>query len=287
MSATAAPAVLLSASWLAARSSSLLPHMARVLVVLDYEPPLAWLQRCTPRWDLIIAADGAGQAVKSWLTPADPVVIVGDLDSIQDKESLPSSWRVIPIPSQDYHDGQKAVYTAQRAVQWGLLGSRITHLYMAIAGGIGGRMDHTISTLSLLAGVTTHSMAGADWLAQLQCDAPECSTRMGDAAAAPPICHIQDCVLLTDGGTCRMLQAGLDYRIELSELECNPVGVCNLAPQTVTAQTTGLRWNLSAEHPIAMGGLQSSSNKVVDKQVDVQASGPVFWCTTLNPPADS
>lgn len=93
---------------------------------------------------LLICADSGGEAALAWgLTPA---LVVGDMDSISPAalatlQALPGvEWRLVPA-EKDETDLELALYTALEAGATAI----------TILGGLGGRLDHTLGNLYLLA----------------------------------------------------------------------------------------------------------------------------------------
>ena len=88
--------------------------------------------------DLVIAADsGYHNAIALGEKPA---IILGDMDSIRETE-LPKDIEILKVPAEkDFTDTQLAVDTAIKR------GAR----EIVIVGGLDGRLDHTLSNLSIL-----------------------------------------------------------------------------------------------------------------------------------------
>jgi thiamine pyrophosphokinase len=92
---------------------------------------------------VIIAADGGYDAALSF--GFTPDVVVGDFDSL--KGRIPDSSRTVKLhPEKDDTDMLSAL-----KIGW-QQGARIFDIY----GGLGGRLDHTIGNLQLLAQIATH-----------------------------------------------------------------------------------------------------------------------------------
>ena len=91
--------------------------------------------------DICIAADsGYANAKKLGVIPS---VIVGDFDSIEqsDKDSITEDTEIYEVPAKkDFTDTQLAVKVALQK------GAR----KITIIGGLGGRLDHTLSNLGIL-----------------------------------------------------------------------------------------------------------------------------------------
>lgn len=81
----------------------------------------------------LIGADGGGDAIGAvGLTPD---AIIGDLDSLSDRESWARRTRVIQLAEQDTTDFEKALYSTSAPVTLAL-------------GVTGKRLDHTLAALS-------------------------------------------------------------------------------------------------------------------------------------------
>ena len=88
--------------------------------------------------DLIIAADsGCRNAIKLGVTPN---IVLGDLDSLEEKV-IPDSAELLRVPAEkDFTDTQLAIDTALKKGANDIV----------IVGGLGGRLDHTLSNLGIL-----------------------------------------------------------------------------------------------------------------------------------------
>jgi thiamine pyrophosphokinase len=102
--------------------------------------PCELLRSLASEHDVIIAVDGAVHAAIAH--GIKPHVVCGDFDSIDidsAKKSLPTA-EFLSLPDQDHTDLEKAIQLA-----YSRHASAIT-----IAGAIGGRIDHTLASLTLL-----------------------------------------------------------------------------------------------------------------------------------------
>ena len=91
--------------------------------------------------DICIAADSGYKNAR--LLGADVQTIVGDFDSMsnEDKNRISAGTRIVTVPvEKDFTDTQLAVKTA--------LENGATNIF--IIGGLGGRLDHTLSNLAIL-----------------------------------------------------------------------------------------------------------------------------------------
>mgnify|MGYP001942742655 CR=1 FL=1 len=152
-------------------------------------------------WDHIIAADGGSRhALAQGVMPH---VVVGDLDSLssEDIAKLTEGTRVERVPrDKDFTDGEMAVHEALRR------GAKT----VVIAGGLGGRLDHTLANIFLLEHV--HAVGAAGWVTD------------GHERA----------YLLRSGET-----------IILDGQPGDTVSIVPLSPVVEGVYTTGLRWPLS------------------------------------------
>nr|WP_269144679.1 thiamine diphosphokinase [Devosia faecipullorum] len=93
------------------------------------------LRQLVARDIALVAADGGADALGA--AGLVPEAILGDLDSLADKQGWESRTRVIHIPEQITTDFQKALYSTQAPVTLAL-------------GMTGKRLDHTLAALSAL-----------------------------------------------------------------------------------------------------------------------------------------
>jgi thiamine pyrophosphokinase len=88
-----------------------------------------------------LGADGGGNTIGA--AGFVPEAILGDLDSLEDRESWEARTRVIHIPEQITTDFQKALYSTEAPVTLAL-------------GMTGKRLDHTLAALGALHEVAPH-----------------------------------------------------------------------------------------------------------------------------------
>jgi thiamine pyrophosphokinase len=93
----------------------------------------ALLRELARRGVALVGADGGGDAIGA--AGLVPVAIIGDLDSLEDREGWERRTRVIHIPEQITTDFQKALYSTRAPVTLCL-------------GMTGKRLDHTLAALS-------------------------------------------------------------------------------------------------------------------------------------------
>jgi thiamine pyrophosphokinase len=118
--------------------------------LLNYETPIAivgggsvepaLLRELAARNVVLIAADGGADSLDA--ADLTPRAIIGDLDSLTDREGWEKRTQVLHIPEQITTDFQKALYTTSAPVTLAL-------------GMTGKRLDHTLAALSALHEVAT------------------------------------------------------------------------------------------------------------------------------------
>lgn len=89
--------------------------------------------------DLVIAADSGLDNAR--VLGIEPAVVVGDYDSLGHAPDVPDGVEVITVPTE------KDVTDTQLAVELAL---RREAREIVILGGLGGRLDHTLSNLAIL-----------------------------------------------------------------------------------------------------------------------------------------
>ena len=193
----------------------------RALIVLAGSPPDgAVLDVAWPGWsqgiDLVIAADAGAQAAErlGWR----PDLVVGDFDSIDPAALARLEAAGIPIEAspaaKDESDGQLAVRAAMARGADGL----------TIVGGFGGRLDHLLANVGLLA--------------------------MPELAGLP--------VELLDGTTRLALLRG-PGRLVRAGRAGDVVSLLPFGPGVDGVTTAGLAWSL-ADEPLPAGPTRGLSN---------------------------
>ncbi|KZT73150.1 Thiamin pyrophosphokinase [Daedalea quercina L-15889] len=178
-----------------------------------------------------------------------PNLIKGDLDSLRDDVREYYACRGVPVvhdPDQYSTDLMKCIHAVEeKDAREG------TQSDLILLGGLSGRLDQTVHTLSLL-----HKLRKG---------------RMRIFA-------------VTDDNLAWVLDEGT-HHISINHDVFGPT--CGLLPVGVASTiltTTGLRWNLTGAES-SFGGLISTSNHLVpeEKVVTVTTSKPIWWTMELRP----
>ncbi|KDR76321.1 hypothetical protein GALMADRAFT_475862 [Galerina marginata CBS 339.88] len=225
----------------------------RALVILNQPFSFPLLQRLWSSTQWHCCADGGANRLFDSLDPQDrikfvPHLIKGDLDSI--RSDVREFYKVLDVTivqdhDQDATDLMKCVSALEEKEK--LEHSQQYHIILL--GGLTGRLDQTIHTLSYL-----HKLR---------------KTRKRVFA-------------VTDENIGWVLDSG-EHRIEIDH---NLLGqTCGLLPVGIdhtVLSTSGLRWNLT-EHVSSFDGLVSTSNHLVpdEKVVWIKTSKPIWWTVEL------
>lgn len=174
-----------------------------------------------------------------------PAAVVGDLDSLRsDVRAFYEGHGVAIVDcaaDQDTTDLQKCLAFASADPHTFPSSPRLA------LGALGGRLDHTLAALSLL---------------------------HGDA-------HAASLVLAGDGSLARCVPQGGATLAPAAGVEGPACGLVALGGP-VRASTSGLEWNLPpGGPPLAVGGLQSTSNRLAAPAVTVSCDGRLLWTTEL------
>mmetsp|Transcript_26147 Transcript_26147/g.102501 ORF Transcript_26147/g.102501 Transcript_26147/m.102501 type:complete len:239 (-) Transcript_26147:1692-2408(-) len=213
-------------------------HKTLCVILLNHELP-SWTPALWERAQVRLCADGgANRLSDQFPSSPPPMTIIGDLDSIRKDvldEYCKQGTTVVNLShDQDSTDMQKCVRH--------FLDSYVTEsIHVVALGGLGGRIDHTISNLSNLL-----------------------------AFSQIPI------VLVGDGNAAFLLRAKEKSRIEVDTANEGPG--CGLIPFGGPARVTsdGLKWNLSNDE-MKLGALISTSNEILSPVVEVDTDGNLLW----------
>ncbi|KAJ6513326.1 thiamine pyrophosphokinase [Mycena sanguinolenta] len=228
------------------------PNRALVILNQPFSEGLFHLLWNSSQWHS--CADGGANRLFDTLTAAErpiflPDLIKGDLDSIRnDVKEFYISHGVLVVedPDQDATDLMKcvsAICDKEAREQ--------TEYDIVLLGGLAGRLDQTIHTLSYL-----HKLR---------------KTRKRVFA-------------VTDDNVGWVLDAG-EHTIHIDHSVLGPT--CGLLPVGISStilSTTGLRWNLSNRES-SFEGLMSTSNHLLpdEESVWIKTSNPIWWTAELRP----
>ncbi|KAJ1307840.1 hypothetical protein OPQ81_001922 [Rhizoctonia solani] len=224
------------------------------LIVLNQSFNLATFRRLWLKCQWKIFADGGSNRVYDIFDPEErlcylPQYIRGDMDSIRPEVR---SWYaergviVEQVEDQNSTDLMKCIAWVDQVED-----AQNVKLDVVILGGLSGRLDHTVHTMSLL-----HRLRGS----------------------RPRIFSVGD------ESVGWVLDRG-DHQIELDLRFVGPT--CGLLPVGIASSvltTTGLKWNLDATES-SFDGLVSTSNSVLPVsneehtgRVTVTTTEPIWWC---------
>ncbi|KAF8500123.1 thiamine pyrophosphokinase Thi80 [Gautieria morchelliformis] len=174
-----------------------------------------------------------------------PDLIKGDFDSIRDDVKayyLAKGVNVVQAWDQDSTDLQKCLFSL-----FELESSLMEQYTVILLGGLSGRLDQTVHTLSLL-----HKLRQSrEYVYAVTEENVGWVLDSGE--------HIIEIDLDKLGPTCGLLPVGID--------------------ETVLS-TRGLEWDLT-DTISSFSGLVSTSNHVISSEVWVKTSKPIWWCIEL------
>lgn len=145
----------------------------------------------------IVAADGGVNHLRE--TSLLPQVVVGDLDSLQDREYWQSVSRVIEIKEQDSTDFEKCLYS-------------IDAPYFIAIGFSGNRIDHTLAALHVMQKLHLHKrvvLASEDDVVCVCSESAELSLPVGTRVSVYPLNRIS-------------FESSAGLRYPLDDLEMQP-----------------------------------------------------------------
>jgi len=206
------------------------------MAIVVANAPLRWtdeLVRIVRSADLVVAADGGANHLAR--IGVRPVAVVGDLDSIRPEVRAWLGERLlVPRPDQDHTDLDKTLSWVidERGAR------RVT-----VLGATGGRLDHALENLALL----------ARWSERAEVE-------LRDAATRVVAVHSAAVLSVVPGSTVSLLPAGRCERV----------------------WTEGLRWPLAGE-PLDLLARTGISNQATGEHVSLRVEGGtllVFLATT-------
>ncbi|KAI0749579.1 thiamine pyrophosphokinase [Daedaleopsis nitida] len=183
-----------------------------------------------------------------------PDLIKGDLDSLRDDVRLYYSSRGVRIVRDDDQEATDLMKCIAALVEDEKAERRVevrSQHTIVILGGLSGRLDQTVHTLSLL-----HKLRRSR----------------------------KQVFVVTDDNVAWLLDSG-EHRINVDHTAFGPT--CGLLPvgiDSTVLTTTGLRWNLT-NHLSSFDGLVSTSNHLVPSEpvVTIKTTKPIWWTMELRP----
>ncbi|RDX57588.1 thiamine pyrophosphokinase [Lentinus brumalis] len=180
-----------------------------------------------------------------------PDLIKGDLDSLRnDVGTYYSSHGVRIVHDEDQYstDLMKCIAAL---VEDEKTERHVEQHTIVILGGLSGRLDQTVHTLSLL-----HKLRRSR----------------------------KRVFVITDDNVAWLLDSG-EHRITVDHSTFGPTcGLLPLGIDSTVLTTTGLRWNLT-DHPSSFDGMVSTSNHLLPDEpvVSIKTTKPIWWTMELRP----
>ncbi|TFK72917.1 thiamine pyrophosphokinase [Pluteus cervinus] len=230
-------------------------EVKRALIILNQPFSYRLLLRLWKTCQWRSCADGGANRLYDILDEADrpgfgPDLIKGDLDSLREDVRRYYESQAVPVihdHDQNSTDLMKCV-AAVREVE-GRESCEVSQYEIVILGGLSGRLDQTIHTLSYL-----HKLR-----------------------------HSRKRVYVVTDESIGWVLDGGEHRIRIDHQILGPT--CGLLPVGIASTiltTSGLRWNLT-NHESSFEGLVSTSNQLIPGEdvVFVKTSAPIWWCIEL------
>jgi len=187
-----------------------------------------------------------------------PHAIIGDFDSIREDVLTYYQTKGVKVgqnPSQDDSDLEKCLNHLDEKIQAGKSANEEKTYKIIIAGGLGGRLDHTLNNIHLV-----HKFS-KKYAAQ----------------------NINVSLLLIDNnsiGTCILPGKTVYIKAKSFEME-KGCGFFPFLGQIDYLRTKGLRWNITEDcQPLNFEHFISSSNEMVDEVIEFETNSVLFWTTT-------
>ncbi|UMM24891.1 hypothetical protein L5515_004910 [Caenorhabditis briggsae] len=190
-----------------------------------------------------VATDGAINAILKRKESVEwPHVICGDFDSMEAGIDTRNA-KLLHLPDQDHTDLTKTIQWCLEQLsenQWKFEG-------ILVLGGLNGRFDHTMSTLSTL----IHFLK---------------------AATPIIVADAYNMVLALPQGT-----SEIHVELEKTSKMC---GVIPITQKETIVTSKGLKYEM-ANLPLAFGKLISTSNEVTTNQISLQSTAPLIFTIEL------
>jgi len=201
-----------------------------------------------------------------------PEIIIGDFDSIRPDVKAYYSSKGVKIAhnvDQDTTDMEKCIYyvfenseskqTGRDSPKNVLMRDNVGSSRVLVMGAFGGRIDHTLASISLLFKMNLNF---------------------------PEKCRENELLLLDSYSLMQYLDAGQNLIKPSQRYERREgVGLIPITEKCEQIRTRGLKYNMGNPtdtiHSLAFGQFISSSNSIVEDEVEVINSAPLLWCTTL------
>eukprot|EP01057_Protomagalhaensia_wolfi_P000261 Protomagalhaensia_wolfi_Nauph_80__260@NODE_1147_length_1697_cov_191_285887_g747_i1_p1_GENE_NODE_1147_length_1697_cov_191_285887_g747_i1NODE_1147_length_1697_cov_191_285887_g747_i1_p1_ORF_typecomplete_len308_score37_28TPK_catalytic/PF04263_16/1_3e18TPK_B1_binding/PF04265_14/3_2e16NTP_transf_4/PF13562_6/0_21_NODE_1147_length_1697_cov_191_285887_g747_i16421565 len=193
-----------------------------------------------------------------------PCLIVGDLDSYNHQPSHPGAPNMAALGFEIVHivdENTTDFYKARTELE--MRGHIQEGDVLIVDGAFGGRFDQVIALLCMI------------YKHRYPAKIPEKWGTFG--AGATNIDYTT--ILIGNESACCLLPPGGAIIRPPTQTATNVCGLLPFVP-AASVSTKGLRWNLEND-PMAIDGICSSSNEVVDEVVEVTSDVPIVWYSFL------
>jgi thiamine pyrophosphokinase len=185
-----------------------------------------------------------------------PHILIGDFDSI--KKDVMEYYRnkdvqIIHETSQDDTDLEKCLNHLQKKFLAENLYEQTKQYKIVIAGGLGGRLDHTLNNIHIL-----HKFAKRN-------------IKFRNVSI-----HLMDDNSI---GTC--ILPGFTKYIRAQDFELKAgCGIFPMLGEEATVQTKGLKWNITKDSKMSFKDFVSSSNEMLEETIEFETDQIILWTTT-------
>lgn len=245
---------VMKSDFLAAQPSGRMAH----LVLLNWSLPTPALNKLWDMSDFKVCADGGANRLYDHAGPSQsnlmhPNLILGDLDSLRDDVKSYYQQKQVPLLDLSHDQDSTDLDKCLAYLQANVIGPPSPQdleiedqPLILVLGAFGGRIDHTISNLNALY--------------QFR--------------------HL-NIVLWGEGNLVRLIRGPGEILIE-PELDIEARGGCGLVclGEPCLASSRGLKWDLK-DTRLSIGGLLSTCNKILGKEVWVKTDKDLLWMTTV------
>jgi thiamine pyrophosphokinase len=234
-------------------------------ILLNTDPKTDVIETAFKVSNYVVAADGAANLLHEIYSASSklylPNIIVGDMDSISQGTLAFFRHKQVEIsidPSQDDNDLEKCLtYSLQKLQTLQKSQTNTLKWKVLIFGGLTGRMDHIMATISAL-----HKFAPLYF----------------EAGGATMLIVDRDSM----GALC--LPGKTIYTRSKTMEQAKGCGIIPLTGEVEGIETTGFKWNLeiSGLNKLTFGNFISTSNEMLSDTISIKTTKPLFFTSALS-----